>query len=440
MRRKYVILLLILVVSLCTGCAMRTADELYRLPKRSEAYNELQSAMDIAMAGLEYCAPMSGDNQQAVQMADLDGDGVQEALLFARSTDTKQLKILVFSMENQQYRLTTTLESSGSDFEQVEYVPMDQEPGLEIVVGCRVSDQVLRAVTVYGYRSNSFQQLLSANYTKFLTCDLNEDGSMELFVLHPGMSDVDNGVAEWYHFVDGEFERSTEVNTSEPMDQLKRLMVGSLHGGVPGVYVASAAGEDAILTDVFALVDGKLTNVSLSNESGTSVQTLRNYYVYGDDIDNDGVMELPNLVSMQNMTGEEIKGRQSLIRWYAMTLEGGEVDKMYTYHNFAEGWYMQLEKDWLDQIAVTQNGDEGVEFYLWDRSDAQAKRLLSVYMLTGANRSVEAQENNRIVLARTDTVVYAAYLEPTASELGLTRDNLAERFHLIYMDWKTGET
>ena len=437
---RFFAILLLAVVSLLSGCTVRSADELYRLPKRSEEFNDLQSAMDSAMAGLEYCAPVSGDSQQAVQMADVNGDGAQEALVFARSKDTKQLKILVFSRQNGCYSLVSTLESSGSDFDQVEYVPMDGQPGLEIVVGYRVGDQVLRAVTVYGFRQGEFVQLLTVSYSKYVTCDLNADGSMELFVLHPGMTDSDNGVVEWYSYADGEFERSTEVNISGPMDRMKRVMTSSLQGGVPGVYVASAVGEDGIITDVFALSNGRLTNVSLSNESGTSVQTLRNYYLYGDDIDNDGIMELPSLIFMRSLNGEEAEGRQSLIRWYAMTVEGGEVDKLYTYHNFAEGWYLSLEQSWINRITVIQNSDGSTAVYLWDWTGETAKRLVTLFVLTGEDRSVEASLDNRIVLAKTDTVVYAAALEPAASELGLTRENLADRFHLISMDWKTGET
>ena len=42
-----------------------------------------------------------------------------------------------------------------------------------------------------------------------------------------------------------------------------------------------------------------MTNVTFSNDSGTSIQTMRNFYVYADDIDNDGVVELPSLLTMK---------------------------------------------------------------------------------------------------------------------------------------------
>ena len=52
-------LLLFLAVPLLTGCNMRTVDELYLLPKRSEAYTNLQTLIDDVMVGKEYSAPLS---------------------------------------------------------------------------------------------------------------------------------------------------------------------------------------------------------------------------------------------------------------------------------------------------------------------------------------------------------------------------------------------
>ena len=63
----------VLTVSL-SGCVM-TVDQMYVPPRRSESYRNLQTVMDGFMRDLEYCAPTSGENQQSVQMADINGDG-----------------------------------------------------------------------------------------------------------------------------------------------------------------------------------------------------------------------------------------------------------------------------------------------------------------------------------------------------------------------------
>ena len=82
MKKRILLICALMAALLLSGCA-RTIDELYSPPKRSEEFSRLQAAIDIAMAGLNYSAPLSGEHQQAVQMADLDGDGSDEYLVFA---------------------------------------------------------------------------------------------------------------------------------------------------------------------------------------------------------------------------------------------------------------------------------------------------------------------------------------------------------------------
>ena len=439
MIQKMRIFCLILAVSMLFSGCMATLDQMYCLPKRSQQVQNLQSALDGAMMGLDYCAPLSGENQQSVQTADLDGDETPEFLVFAKGASERPLKILVIAYENGKYVLRTTIDSNGFAFDQVEYVQIDGNPGLELVVGCQVSDQVLRSVSVYSFSGGAADKLVAANYTKFLTVDLDSDKRNELLVLRPGQTDTDNGVAELYGVDNGIMGRSNEANMSEPTGNLKRIITGKLQGGEPAVYVASAVGENAMITDVFAVVDGVFRNVSLSNESGTSVQTLRNYYVYAADIDDDGVVELPDLINMTPLAAARSADRQYLIRWYAMNIDGTEVDKLYTFHNYVGGWYFQLNKDWVSRITVNQNGS-AFDFYIWDEGFRSTDKMLTIYAFTGENREVQAEEDGRFVLYRGESVVYAGLLAEDAANYGITEDNVIHGFHLIQIEWKTGET
>lgn len=438
MKKRIFLCLLLAALTLLSGC-MSTLDQMYCLPRRSEDVQNLQSAIDGAMNGLSYCAPLSGENQQTVQTADLDGDGDVEYLVFAKGSSEKPLKILIFALDNGDYVLRATLESNGSAFDQVEYVQMDEARGMELVVGRQVSDQVLRSVSVYSFDGTVMEQLVNVNYTKFLTCDLDSNGLKEVLVLRPGQSETDNGVAELYSIRDGAMERSNEATMSESADQLKRIITGTLQGGEPAVYVASTVGESAIITDVYAVVDGTFRNVSLSNESGTSVQTLRNYYVYAVDIDQDGVVELPDLINMTPMQESRSAERQYLIRWYAMRLDGTEVDKLFTFHNFVGGWYFQLNRDWVSRVTVVQSGNT-YDFHIWDSGFESTEKMLTIYAFTGPFREDQAAEEGRFVLYRGESVVYAGQLDDAAFNLGITPEDVVNGFHLIQQEWKTGVT
>ncbi len=73
--RIYLLLVAVALVVSLSGCMLKTVDQMYCLPRRSEEYKDLQAAMDRVMGGLEYCAPVQGENQQTVQMADLTATG-----------------------------------------------------------------------------------------------------------------------------------------------------------------------------------------------------------------------------------------------------------------------------------------------------------------------------------------------------------------------------
>lgn len=438
MKIKYVLAAVLLSLVL-TGCAVRPVEDLYSPPKRSEDYNNLQSAIDNALNAMAYCAPLSGENRQTVQQADLDGDGETEYLLFAKGGQEKPLKILIFRKEKDAYVLWQNIESTGSAFDQVEYVQMDHRPGVELVVGRQVSDQVLRAVSVYTFAQGQSQTLLSANYSKYLTLDMDPDGRAELFILRPGQTETEKGVAELYTVENGTMQRYTEAAMSGPADQLKRVITGSLHGGTPAVFAATTVDESTIITDVYAIVNGIFTNVSLSAESGTSVQTLRNYYVYADDIDADGEVELPDLITMHPVAAGRTVQEQHLIRWYSLKPGGESVTKLYTFHNYVGGWYMELDTAWAERISVTEEGN-AYSFYLWDTAFREAGKIFTVYALTGADRETQALAENRFLLLRGEYTVYAAYMEVASGALSISREDLINCFRLIHQDWKTGET
>jgi len=434
---KYIFVLLAAVLTL-SGCTMRTVDQMYQLPKRSEDYSNLQAVMDKAMTGLKFCAPITGDNQQSVQMADLDGDGAQEYLVFCKGVSELPLRILVFDRIDGAFVHIDSIESNGTSFDQVEYIQMDEKPGVEIVVGHQISDQLVRSVSVYTFADGEAERVLMANYRKFLVVDMESDGRSELFILHPGQSETDNGVAEVYSLHEGIMQRSNEVSMSAPADKLKRVLIGKLYDGKTAVFVASTVGDTSLITDVYTRLDQKLTNVIRQESSDTGTQTLRNYYVYADDIDNDGITELPRLVTMTPLGDTPVTEPSKLILWYALGSSGNTMDKLFTYYNAAAGWYLRIDNKLAPRITVRQESNT-FEFYLWDDSCTAAEKLLTIYTLTGQNRDEQSLTDGKFVLLKTDTAVYSAALETIAADYGITQESLIGSFSLIHLDWNSGE-
>ena len=112
-RWKYgkVLLGCLLSTVLLAGCSVRSADELYALPRQSDIYYNLQQVIDQVMVdGAAYSGPLTGSNQQAVQLADLDGNGQDEAIVFLKTTGEKPLKAYIFDRSSGSYKNTAVIE------------------------------------------------------------------------------------------------------------------------------------------------------------------------------------------------------------------------------------------------------------------------------------------------------------------------------------------
>ena len=423
-----------------SGCGMQAMNQLYCMPRRPDSFYSLQNAVDSAMQDMEYCAPLTGANQQAVQTADLDGDGTMEYLLFARGNGEKPLNIFIFRYQDDAYILDQTISFSGSAFEQVDYVQLDNVGGMELIVGCQVSEQLTRSVSVYSYREGKMAQVLGTNYNRILTNDFNGDGIPELLVIRSGALETDNAIAQLYGFAGGEVNKSVEVEMSQPVSHLKRMVAGKLEDGAPAVYVASNVDQFAVVTDVLALQNKKFTNISREDKES---QTVRKYSVYADDVDQDGVLEMPCLLHPATLFQEKTLEREWIILWYSMDSYGNKTDKAYSFHNFDRGWSIRLESPVAPETIVTvdriDQNSVSYQFGTWDSKEHQARVYMTVYELEGPDREEEAAQDNRFVLQRTESVVYAARMETVCAEYGITQDSLIRSFGFLNNEWIMGK-
>ena len=149
-------LLLTAVLVLLGGCSFNSPEDLYTVPKAAEDYTNLQMEIDkVRNANAEYAGPLTGSYTQPVQLMDLDGDGVQEAVAFFRTTavdNSPPLKIYIYHQtEEGQYAVQTIIEGEGTAINSISYVDLDGHTGpngetdRELVVSWRLSDQMYRA-------------------------------------------------------------------------------------------------------------------------------------------------------------------------------------------------------------------------------------------------------------------------------------------------------
>lgn len=403
------------------------------LPKLSTQYTELSRQIDeLVKSGYEYAAPSSGRNIQSVQMVDLNGDGYDEAVAFMRlPSDEKQQKIFVFCRTEDSYTTLCTIESAGTGIDSVYYRDVTGDGKMEIIVGWRISTDV-QAVAVYALEEEP-TVLMRSSYTRFSIEELDGDGVPSLLLFRTDSEG--NSVAEFYTWRDETMTVTYHCPLSSDMAALSRgsVVSGKLtDDGQPAVFVTGIDNQGVATTDILTFRKGLgLVNVALDTTTGRSKEIYPYCQLQPQDINNDGVIELPNPVVDDD--GENQVG--GIISWIRYDSDGEDKWIADTYHCPNVDWYFALPGEWHDKVNATivesVNGESCVILQV------DGESVLALYSITGANREARVTRGNLLVLERQPTVIYACELLPAAEKYGMTQDIAYRSFHLITNFWQS---
>ena len=420
-----------------SGCMFRGSDELFAIPRTSETYQKLQDSIQKVMGSAVAISPISGGNTQTIQLVDLDGDGIQEALAFYRDNSTDwPLKIAIFKQnEEGEYALSAQIQGAGTDIESIEYKDLVDGKELELLVSWQVTPTV-HTLVAYRVQDNQVAELMRNGYSRYIATDLNGDEKAEVLLVQMGSGNQMVNRAELYVGADGAMELQSSAPLSEGVGSLQLWEAGTLKDKVPAVLLTCEYGENDQITDVFALTDTGLRNLSMEEKSRTSIGTLRRYTgVNPTDINGDGITEIPvtkSIPSFQSSSGAE-NFWQTI--WKQLDKNGRETAVLSTYHNNSDRWYLELPEAWNNLITLsrpeqTAVGERAVGFSYWTGDPSVVpQHFLTIYRLTGNNRDNHAAKDNRFILWADSETVYAAEFHEAGWDSGLDKDGLLARFH-----------
>ena len=422
-----------------SGCMFTTPEaSLYRLPKLAGEYESLEAQIDTLLSmGGEYAAPTSGSNLQSVQMIDLDGDGVEEAVAFFRfPNDEKPMKIYIFKADGDSYEQYACIEGTSSLIYSVNYADLDGDGLREILVGYRSSSDV-QGLSIYPMTAGTPETLLITGYSRYANLDMDSDGKQELLII---CSDEESaGRVDYYDWDEGVLGMKYSMRLSLAVAELDRLTAGTLSGGESALFVTGVTAENQTVTDVLALRSGRLQNIALGAD-GNQMPSLTAFLGLFPRVENgDGVTEVPEARPLQRLDRES--EQLYYIAWRQYSADGGAADVRSSFHNVPDGWSLTLPEEW-DKAALTAGRSAGVDqtsvsFYRVGENGAH-ETLLTIYRLTGASREELASAGGRVALTRQVEAVYAAELGETWG-VQLDEQSLRDRFSLIVAEWTTGD-
>jgi hypothetical protein len=442
MKRIFLVTLLLLISTVfLTACFRTSADELFSLPRVSEEYLRLQAHINmIENAGAVLSPPNRGPNRQAVQLHDLNGDGINEVIAFFSDPTDSTLKIYIFKLVGDEYVVADIIEGVGTEFESIRYIDLDGDGSLELVVGWQMG-VALRYMSIFAITGFQHQQLVSGEeFSEITIYDMTQDGTDDvvLFMLSP----QDNaGTARIFSMMpDGEIV-TQESRLSVGVDNISRISTSSLIDNIPAVFVESDGRFEhgSMVTDIFAMNDGNFTNVSLNTESQISDHTVR-HRMNSSEVNRDGILKTPVLRRLIAQSETEYYA----IDWYSFASDGSYNLMITTYHNNFDEWFFILPFDWREKVSVRRDdsipGERTIIFsYFFEIEDEQHLDFLRIFKLSGSGALERAERDNRRLLLVYGSNAYAFEFLAPPDSFGITfnEDMIRENFRLIYSDLVT---
>lgn len=422
------------------GCLRITADNLYSLPEVSEQYLRLQRRIDSILGlNAEFSPPTGGMNRQAVQLKDLDGDGVDEVIAFFTLPDSSSLSVYIFSMLGEDFVVEVMIEGIGTRIESVRYVDMDGDGIVEVVLGWEM-DTALKYMSIYSIKGFQSVLLAQAEYSAIKVFDMNGDGFDEVIALRLPTMESGATAKVFMLMQDGEII-SEEARLSSNVNAIQRVSVGRLVDNVPAIFVDCEGKFEngSFVTDILVYQDESFSNISCKDPSGISEETLRSR-MQSQDINKDGIIEVPIPRRLKSLS----ETAYYAIDWYAFDSFGMSRLALTTYHNNYDEWYLIMPSSWRGKVSVRRedavSGERTVIFSYIAGNDGPYDDFLKIYKLYGDRREERAKLPGRTILMSEGATIYAFELLPTPENSGIQVDQalIKENFKLIYSDWLSG--
>ena len=227
-------------------------------------------------------------------MADLDGDGADEALVFYKKTSLTAaengLRLSVLDQVKGAWMSVCDRPADGTEVERIEVSPMGDTTQNQIFVGYSGVDQSDKSLTVYRYGDSEVQQLFTAPYTMFDVADLDGDQSRELLVLGK-LTENASSSAAMYRLQDGSIKDNGKLDLRTGFTDFSQTVYGTLSDGTTGIYIDGATGPSSLQTEILHVQGNTLAYVLSDSESVS--QTNRSVGYLSMDLDGDGAVEIP---------------------------------------------------------------------------------------------------------------------------------------------------
>ena len=372
----YIVALVLLPIILILFTRLDSPSDLLSPPGLYGENSKIQNAFESSISNandviLKY--PSSGEYQSAFVFYDVDGDEIEEVLVFySLKSDEDVVRVNILDCVDDEWISVFDEEGYGSDILSIEFNDFYGDGKSEIVVCWRLYESTSsKVLTVHSIDSvddkiMSVETLVNQSYAVYSISDMDDDNVDELLVLWQDTTDLK--LPKSYATLlkmekDGTFsQRGNRVQLDPAVSSYSSIFVGEI-GGKTVTFVDAYKGDDTMITEALYFDEENDTLVApfVDKESLTNLITKRSPAVSSVDIDGDGNLEIP--VAISNALQEEDSSIIPLTAWSIYSDDALSV-KQYNFVNSICGYSFAITNGQREKLVVACNKDTGsMTFY-----------------------------------------------------------------------------
>ncbi len=434
LKKTVALMLAMSIAAMLCGCNLLDANtELVSPPKLTGEMAPIAEALyDAVGTDLNFEYSASGDHRAPIVLSDINGDGKDEAFAFYSTSgdEMKTMHINALCQKGGEWHSVADQTMVANGVEKLEFCDLNGDGTKEIFVGWDINGVSEKQLGVFSFDQQHLVQQLLQTYTSFLCCDLDDDGTTELFVHVLNTAEQTNKSLIYNYGEDG-MTQSSGCMMDGAVKSASQPILSTLSNGKTAIYIDEIKGVSSV-TEVLYLSNGELVNPLLDNvNTFENISTLRAASLSTKDINGDGTLEIPVASDLPNA----LLGGEKLYYTNWCTFDGKTLAaKMITVVNTVDGYYLLMPQSTVGRVAVLKNIETHERtFYFYDAEEQTVGDLLFTVTALSASDwdSSDFNRDGYLELARKDSTVFVVYAAAAAKPFGITNQTIQEAFCLI---------